>query len=238
MTLLELPDILQERIQPEPNSGCWLWTGRLIKGYGILLHDDKMHQGHRLVYELLKGTIPPGLQLDHLCRTPACVNPDHLEPVTPRENVRRGKVSELRVKLEYCKNGHPLNGENLRLKPRNDTGQLRRVCRICNRKADIELWRKRKLESTGLVSRSRSERKLICPAGHSKTGENLVITARGCYICRLCRIISAYEQNNRKHADDTKVYTKSVVAMNEARREIGSKTRLYLLENYGKGVMP
>lgn len=59
-------------------------------GYGQLRVDGKPQYVHRLVYEALRGEIPKGLHLDHLCRTPACVNPWHLEPVTQQENVRRG----------------------------------------------------------------------------------------------------------------------------------------------------
>lgn len=69
-------------------GGCWLWTGSQDgKGYG------KTGRGriHRIVYEELVGPIPDGLQLDHLCRVRNCVNPAHLEPVTGRENVRRGR---------------------------------------------------------------------------------------------------------------------------------------------------
>lgn len=76
---------------------CWLWTGARTGGrkgqppYGFVRLDAKRRTGaHRFMYELLVGPIPEGLKLDHLCRTPLCVNPDHLEPVTQRENVRRG----------------------------------------------------------------------------------------------------------------------------------------------------
>lgn len=71
-------------------SGCWLWTGaKASNGYGSVSHGGSIHSAHRLVYRLLVGDVPDGLQLDHLCRTPSCVHPMHLEPVTPLVNVQR-----------------------------------------------------------------------------------------------------------------------------------------------------
>lgn len=76
-----LPDSFWDLVVPEPNSGCWLWIGWLNgPGYGP----------HRKVYRTLVGPFARRLHLDHLCRTPICCNPDHLEPVTHAENVRRG----------------------------------------------------------------------------------------------------------------------------------------------------
>jgi len=82
---------------PEPNTGCWLWTASTNKnGYGQFRFGSQvdgtrtMVLAHRWAYEHLVGPIPEGLQLDHLCRAPWCVNPEHLEPVTNRENTVRG----------------------------------------------------------------------------------------------------------------------------------------------------
>lgn len=71
---------------------CWIWQAALNSGgYGTTTDGSgRGVMAHRLVYEHYRGTIPEGLFLDHLCRNPACVNPDHLEPVTNSENVRRG----------------------------------------------------------------------------------------------------------------------------------------------------
>ena len=74
---------------PEPNSGCWLWLGSTNKGYGRKSYHGKLEYGHRLSYKLYIGPISDEMELDHLCRTPCCVNPDHLEPVSHTENVRR-----------------------------------------------------------------------------------------------------------------------------------------------------
>jgi len=79
---------------PEPNSGCWLWIGPVApNGYGHYRPHGhgrpRMVAAHRALYELEKGAIPPGLQIDHLCRVRSCVNPAHLEAVTASENQRR-----------------------------------------------------------------------------------------------------------------------------------------------------
>jgi len=75
-----------------PDLGpCWLWLRPpTVGGYGQLRADGRSVFSHRYAYELLVGAVAPGLQLDHLCRVPACLNPSHLEPVTPRENTLRG----------------------------------------------------------------------------------------------------------------------------------------------------
>lgn len=76
-------------------DGCWLWTASLTgDGYGRISLGGKfgpMGLAHRVAYELLVGPIPEGLELDHLCRVRRCVNPEHLEPVTHAENVRRAQ---------------------------------------------------------------------------------------------------------------------------------------------------
>ena len=77
-------------------NGCWNWEGSLTNdGYGICSYKGKNKVAHRLIYELINGKVPDGLQLDHLCRNRKCVNPDHLEIVTCKENVRRGRVAKL-----------------------------------------------------------------------------------------------------------------------------------------------
>jgi hypothetical protein len=79
---------------PEPNSGCWLWLGSLRSGYGRFSLNGKTCEAHRVSYEHLVGPIPQGMMIDHLCRTRCCINPDHLEPVTNAENIRRGQAGK------------------------------------------------------------------------------------------------------------------------------------------------
>ncbi len=99
-------------VMPEPNTGCWLWMGSVRHpGYGRFSIKRVPVSAHRYSYEQHKGPIPEGLVLDHLCRQPSCVNPDHLEPVTNRENVLRG-LSATRIGRAHCKHGHKMTPEN------------------------------------------------------------------------------------------------------------------------------
>jgi len=89
-------DRLMARVTFEPNTGCWLWLGSLKStGYGTAVSPASGHrkQAHRRIYELIIGSLDEHLVLDHLCRVRACVNPDHLEPVTQLENMRRSRAS-------------------------------------------------------------------------------------------------------------------------------------------------
>ncbi|MFJ8386234.1 HNH endonuclease signature motif containing protein [Streptomyces sp. NPDC094438] len=80
----------------EDEAGCWVWKGsrpggknRASTTYGDIQYRGRTVVVHRLAYTLMRADVPNGLELDHLCRNPLCVNPDHLEPVTHAENVRR-----------------------------------------------------------------------------------------------------------------------------------------------------
>lgn len=98
---------LLARIEIEP-SGCWRWTGvTKANGYGSLTVDGKTHNAHRLVYETLVGPFPEGLVSDHTCRHRWCVNPDHVEPVTQRENLLRGDtLIAANAAKTTCPRGH------------------------------------------------------------------------------------------------------------------------------------
>ncbi len=82
-----------EKIHKDEANGCWLWTAaRNENGYPLLWAGGKMIRAHRFSYEVHVGSIPAGLDLDHLCRVRHCVNPAHLEPVTRSENLRRSPL--------------------------------------------------------------------------------------------------------------------------------------------------
>jgi len=86
------------RLMPEPNTGCWLWDGSWKpNGYGEVNYHRRLWYVHRLVYELLRGPIPAGYTLDHLCRVRPCGNPAHLEVVSLADNIRRGNRLRRRV---------------------------------------------------------------------------------------------------------------------------------------------
>ena len=121
-----LPDNLTVRI--DAGGDCWLWTGSLSKkGYGRLAGK----YAHRLVWESLVGPLN-GSHLDHRCLNKPCVNPDHLEPVTPRENWRRGQAPTARnLRKKTCLNGHALVGDNVYRIDRR--GSTERHCRTCRR---------------------------------------------------------------------------------------------------------
>lgn len=105
------------------SGDCWIWSGaRGTGGYGRFRVAGRTREAHRVAYLMLVGPIPDGLQLDHLCRVRSCVNPAHLEPVTSRENTRRGVTAT----KTHCVRDHPFDALNTYV-DRNG----HRWCRAC-----------------------------------------------------------------------------------------------------------
>jgi hypothetical protein len=129
---------------------CWLWTAaKNREGYGKFGINRTWISAHQIAYELLVGPIPEGLELDHLCQVPACVKviadqfgPAHLEPVTHRENVLRGRsAAASHARKAHCPKGHPYDAVNTYRSPDGH-----RHCRTCGRNA-VQRYKKRRRET-------------------------------------------------------------------------------------------
>lgn len=131
---------LLAKVSKDPNTGCWNWTGALqANGYASMRVQRgearagwRTTSGHRLAFELYRGPIPEGMELDHLCRNRRCVNPDHLEVVDRATNTLRGDapalIGALNASKTHCNSGHEFTAANTYQRP--DGG---RTCRMCAR---------------------------------------------------------------------------------------------------------
>jgi hypothetical protein len=140
-------DRILERIIIDAN-GCWLWTSGIdTGGYGRMSVGSRKDgsrtrvSAHRTSYEAFVGPILEGLTIDHLCRVRRCVNPDHLEPVTMRENLLRGNGwSGRHARKTHCINGHEFTPENI-----NRVKRGGRECKACKRVWNRRQYMRRKL---------------------------------------------------------------------------------------------
>jgi hypothetical protein len=161
---------------------CWLWTGKIDtrgQGYGVFTYKvggkPKTVGAHRFAYELWVGPIPSGLSIDHVydrgCRFTHCVNPAHLEPITPAEQNRRYYIRQT-----HCKWGHEFTPENTRLSPEGH-----RLCKICTRRRTAASYRKSHPEDA-----PKAPLKTRCKFEHEFTPENTYINPAGARVCREC----------------------------------------------------
>ncbi len=124
-------------------KGCWLWTGAKEKrGYGKFTVGKVTMMAHRFAYHACFGSIPDHLTCDHLCRNPSCVNPNHIELVSMRENLLRGNTFQARnARKTHCPKGHPYSGENLYHVPTGGRGC--KTCRSENQRSRQQLLKLR-----------------------------------------------------------------------------------------------
>ncbi len=124
-------------------NNCWVWQGTKSKnGYGLFRLYNKNILAHRLSYELFVGEIPKNLQTDHLCRNRLCVNTNHLEPVSCKENVLRGiGLASINKQKTHCSQGHEFTPENTYIDNKN-----KRKCKECNKTRSRNWARNNKLK--------------------------------------------------------------------------------------------
>ena len=142
MSMNVLPDWMLSRIEVAAN-GCWMWTGhKSSAGYGQLPRAIGSRKAHRYAYEVLVGSIPQRMTIDHLCRCTSCVNPAHMELTSRSENTRRAShLPDRNGAKTHCIHGHALIAGNLVPNRRG-----KRVCRECHRRDDRAFALKKKGE--------------------------------------------------------------------------------------------
>lgn len=125
-----LPEKFRSKFVVNPDTDCWEWTAATeAAGYGLFSVNRKSCRAHRVAYAALRGPIPSGLVIDHLCRVHPCVNPDHMEVVTAKVNSLRGYgAPAINARKTHCKRNHEFTPENTGNRPSGG-----RYCKACNK---------------------------------------------------------------------------------------------------------
>ena len=133
MKVSDLPDRIGEKIEVDPESGCWLWVSAISRGYGAIYWERKSRIAHRVVYAIARPDEDiDGLDLHHRCGVRECVNPDHIQPMPHKQNLEAdGIIERLRnpnqhTNQTHCKHGHEFTPENTYVRPNGA-----RQCRQC-----------------------------------------------------------------------------------------------------------
>lgn len=144
-----------------PHLGsCWIWTGTVSNGYGVISRNNRPEKAHILSYTWEYGEIPDGWERDHLCHVTVCIRPDHLEAVPPRINKIRGNgFSGINARKTQCPKGHPYDDSNTYVDPKGS-----RICRECARQANRDWYYRQKV-------------KRLCPAGRLPPGGRCTATS-------------------------------------------------------------
>lgn len=121
---------------------CWDWIGSRSKGYGYYVDGGRNHPAYRWLYRRMVSPDIDGLDLDHLCRNPSCVNPWHLEPVSHQVNCQRGR--NVHREKTHCPSDHPYDSANTYITPSGT-----RQCRICKRAGTRAYFARRRMARTG-----------------------------------------------------------------------------------------
>lgn len=125
------------------STNCWEWNaGKFNSGYGAFSLNGFVKYAHRVSYEHYVGNIPENFQIDHLCRVRGCVNPEHLEPVTFEENIKRSSLSN--VSKTHCINGHIFDDKNTYMRSNN-----KRECKECHRLRENNKYNSKRKNKNG-----------------------------------------------------------------------------------------
>jgi hypothetical protein len=144
----KLPDHIGSKIGAPVNTGyitdCWPWKAALTNGYGVIWYQKRVQRAHRVIRMLLEGDFEQSLELDHLCRNRACVNPAHNEPVTQIvNNSRSDSASARHARQTHCLRGHSIEDPN-NVYYRRRGHKTERFCRLCCKIRNAERYKRRK----------------------------------------------------------------------------------------------